>query len=166
MTWRRDITDLVRFLSRHDTLVPLDQYWIENSEGGMEYGPDGNYTGAWCYEHGEDVVARLNLYTPGEDTYDLRWCDPCGIEDSIPACSTCGATLAGWPTEYCLSEEIQYFEDNPDFEPNRENLHVICMALWNFQWGEDSEDLFAWREIGRRTVDKIVFSPEFPRMTA
>ncbi len=159
MSWRQDITGLVCFLSHHNTLDPPTEYWIENSDGGMEYGPERTGSGAWCLEHAEDMVMRLNLYTPGDETYELRGSDPCGENDVIPHCSTCGKTLAGWPSEYCLTDELNYFESNLDFEPSPENLHVIYMALWNFQWEEDSDDLLRWRAVGQLAVDKISFSP-------
>lgn len=167
MSWRKDITDLVEFLEPFNRLDPPNGHWIESCEGDMIYDPDDRGFGSdWCEQCGEDVLMRLNLYTPGNMTYSASWNDTAGEHDSILRCTSCGMTLAGWPTDYCLSEELAYFKGDPEFSVNPENIHVICMALWNLQWGDDSENLFAWRSIGQQAVDKITLSPVSPGMVS
>lgn len=148
------VRDLVEALRPYDTLVPPGGFWIEDSDGGMEYGPEGG-GGDWCEDHGEDMVMRLNIYTPGDRKYELRCNDSSGEYDTIPRCSTCGVTLKGWPTDFCLSEELAYYDDNPDWQPGPEDFHVICMALWNLQWSEDDEAVDAWAAIGATALDRL-----------
>jgi hypothetical protein len=152
-----DIRALVARLKPHNTWTPPDSYWIEDSDGADA---TGGYD--FCYECGLDYMARLNLYTPGADTYDLMWNDPCRDCDAIPHCNCCGKTLAGWPTDYCRSEELDYYEETPDFSPSRENIHVICMVLWNLQWSEDPEDSAAWLAVGRALAAKLQIDASEP----
>jgi hypothetical protein len=152
--WQPDVNNRLR--EPHNTLDPPDGCWIRSDEGGMAEDPDNKGGGHdWCGECGEDVAMRLNLYTPGSATYEMCWNDPCGEHDTIPCCNSCRKTLAGWPTAYCLSQELAYFEEEPDFEPNPENVHVICMVLWNLQWGEQDEGRAAWKAIGESLLAKI-----------
>jgi hypothetical protein len=152
---RAQIGALIERLRPYDTLDPPQEYWIEDPAGGMEYGPDGDCSGGWCEEHAKDIHMRLNLYTPGDGEYLLQCSDTCGENDVIPRCGTCGITLAGWPTDYCRSEEQCFFEDDPDWEPSPENLHVIGMVLWNLQWETDCEIVDAWMAIGEAALAKI-----------
>jgi hypothetical protein len=165
-TLRAEISALVERLRPYDTLAPPQGYWIEGPDGGMQYDPDGNHGASdWCEDHAEDLIMRLNLYTPGDGEYLLQAADTGGIYDTIPCCATCGITLAGWPTNYCRSEELCFFEDDPDWEPSPENIHVIEMVLWNLQWSDDTEALAAWKAIGDSAVEKLaaVSVPEAAR---
>lgn len=144
-----DITALYEKLRPFDTLNPPDRYWIEDSEG---QDATGGYD--FCFECGSDCADRLNLYTPGELTHDLTCCDPCGESDVIPHCHQCGKTLAGWPTDYCASEELSYFTEN-DADATPENIHVVNMMLWNLQWSEDDEGIAAWRAVAEKMADKL-----------
>ena len=148
------IVSLVWQLNPFNTLNPPNGCWIENSDGGMAYDPDNRGGADWCADCVEDVAMRLNLYTPGSLTYEPVWNDPCGNHDTLPACASCGKTLAGWPTDYCLLDELAYFEDDPDFDPTPEAIHIVSMELWNLQWSSDKESAH-WRTIGESLLVKI-----------
>jgi hypothetical protein len=156
---QNNIKNLVECLQPHNTLNPPSAFWIESADGGIEYDPDGAKGDYWCEEHGEDLVMRLNLYTPGDGECSLLCGDPCSNNDTIPRCSTCGITLAGWPTDYCLTGEMDYFESDSDWEPSPENLHVIGMALWNLQWSEDISVMTEWEAIGKAALEKLRLTP-------
>lgn len=160
-----EIVSLVDRLGPYNTLDPPNGCWITTDEGGMVYDPDNHGGGDWCGDCAEDVVMRLSLYTPGFTTYEMCWNDPCGEHDTVPCCATCRKTLAGWPTDYCRSEELAYFEEEPDFDANPENIHVICMALWNLQWGNEDEygTLAAWRAIGARLLAELEYAANLHR---
>lgn len=145
-----EISALHDRLQPHNTLNPPDAYWIESSDG------DDSTGGLdFCFECGEEHVGRLNLYTPGSKTHELMMGDSCGNHDSIPHCDICGVTLAGWPTDYCESEELGYFEDERDLDPAPENIHVLSMILWNLQWSEDAEEVSAWCDVAARMAAKL-----------
>lgn len=144
-----DITALYERLQPYDTLSPPGGFWIEDSDGGDA---TGGYD--FCCDCGDDHVMRLNLYTPGTITYELMCSDPCSNSDVIPRCYGCGKTLAGWPTDYCETEELAYFEDD-DADPTPENVHVVSMVLWNLQWSEDDAKVAAWKAVGKKLVAKL-----------
>lgn len=144
-----DITALHDRLEPHNVLNPPAAYWIvdsvgDDATGGMDF----------CFECGSAHVERLNLYAPGDRTYEFMWCDPCGGNDTIPRCDECGKTLAGWPTDYCASNELEYFEDEePELTP--ENVHVVNMVMWNLQWSEDHAKVSAWLAVAEKLAAKI-----------
>lgn len=148
MALNPDISALHDRLIPFDTLNPPHGYWIEGDETGDPTDMD------YCLGCGADFVARLNLYTPGNEEFRLACTDPCGNNDTIPRCAECGKTLAGWPTDYCRSDLLRYFDgDDPD--PTPEDVHVISMVLWNLQWSEGKDDVAAWREVAEKFVAKL-----------
>lgn len=152
---RERVKTILATLEPHNTLNPPVGCWIETSEGGVEIGSGGGCD--WCWEHGKEAVDRLNLYTPGATTYEAIPSDPCGNYDSLPRCAECGITLAGWPTDYCRSEELGYFESEPDFDASLENIHIITMVMWNLQWadGKEADAALAWLSVADRLLEKL-----------
>ncbi len=139
MSEQQEVVTLLAQLAPHDTLEPPTGWWIEDDEGQIAYEPDGSGADDWCSDCVVDAVMRLNTYTPESTIYTALRCDPCAEYDVLPRCAVCGIALAGWPTDYCLSEELQFFETEKNWPANPENIRVIGMALYNLQWEEDAE---------------------------
>jgi hypothetical protein len=152
MTNHPEVSSLVAALEPHNTLNPPVGFYIQREDGNddcLDY----------CEECAEDYCERLNLYTSGELLHAVMVADSCSNHDSLPLCDCCGKTLAGWPTDYCRDQEIAYFMDEPDFPPSPENIHVICMILWNLQWLEDADVVNKVIQIGRSVLEKIAQIP-------
>lgn len=151
----KEVSALLDQLTPHNTLSPPTGYWIEDDEGQVAYEPDGSGAGDWCPDCVDDTVMRLNTYTPGSAIYTALRCDPCGEYDTLPRCAVCGIALAGWPTDYCLDEELDFFQRETDWTANQENIRVIDMALYNLRWEADAAKITPWLEVGRAALIKI-----------
>jgi hypothetical protein len=98
----------------------------------------------------------MNLYTPGTLICEVIPLDSGGNYDTIPRCAECGITLAGRPTDHCRFEELCYFEDNPESSTDPEDIHIICMVLWNLQWARTRDPAEAWIAVGKTALSRLL----------
>ena len=86
--------------------VVRDPYWIDGDNGIHET----KYGSRWCDACVDEVVDRLNLYTP-RGAFEATGGDASVEEDHCQHCAECAVILSYCLTDYGASQEADHFEE-------------------------------------------------------
>lgn len=150
--------------ARSKGFQPSDPYYIAGeirakaSDGRSLYSDEAHL---WCEECAEALLSYARPLMPEDEREEHFVCavDSSGGEDSPAQCSECGKQLRYWPTNCCIGNELDFYDNDWNdhaewFDPG--DAWNISRVLWG---AEGTEHEGASIDLARRAL-AVIHCPE------